>query len=46
MPAVVKSTEGSFSGTNEAEGMMTCPFERKKLKYTFLSSLVVMLVLI
>jgi hypothetical protein len=25
MPAVLKSTEGSFSGTREADGIIVCP---------------------
>ncbi len=39
MPAVLKRTEGSFSGTNEAEGIILCSLFSKKVKYFFLSSL-------
>ena len=33
MPAVVKSTVGSFSGMSEAEGITACPFDLKNDKY-------------
>jgi hypothetical protein len=33
MPAVVKSTVGSFSGTSGADGMMTWPRSAKKSRY-------------
>src|SRR3972149_11632541 len=32
IPAVVKSTVGSFSGTSEAEGMIACPLLLKNSK--------------
>src|SRR3989344_8550415 len=32
MPAVLKSTEGSFSGTSEAEGIILCPLFSKNFK--------------
>src|SRR5688572_13945186 len=41
MPAVVKRTVGSFSGTTEAEGMIVCPFSWKKSRNFWRISLVV-----
>src|SRR3989344_4127961 len=38
MPAVVKRTVGSFSGTKEAEGMIVCPFSLKNSKNFSLNS--------
>jgi hypothetical protein len=34
MPAVVKSTVGSFSGIREAEEITACPLDRKKSRYS------------
>lgn len=33
MPAVVNSTEGSFSGIRLAEGITACPLSLKNLRY-------------
>jgi hypothetical protein len=33
MPAVLKSTDGSFSGTSGADGMIACHLLRKKSRY-------------
>ena len=41
MPAVVKSTVGSFSGINDAPDICLCPLETKKSMYSFLSSFAV-----
>lgn len=38
MPAVVKSTEGSFSGIREDDGIIACPLDAKKLRYLSLNS--------
>ena len=38
MPAVVKSTLGSFAGTSDAEGIITWSFFRKNSQYFLMSS--------
>jgi hypothetical protein len=38
MPAVVKRTDGSFSGTSEADGMIACPRASKKARNVSLIS--------
>src|SRR3989338_2255962 len=43
MPAVVKSTVGSFSGIKEAEATIVCPLFLKNSRYFSLSSLAVII---